>query len=136
VIQVDGSGVRAVFAIRECLRRGELVCMLSDRVEPASGRRTSFVPLLGSPVELPQAPFLLAHLLGCPVVLMLGLRTGPRRYEIFAEVLAERVSLPRGDREREVEKLVRAYAARLEQHCLEEPLQWFNFYDYWGDAPR
>jgi predicted LPLAT superfamily acyltransferase len=110
--------------------------MLSDRIEPVSGRRTCFVPLLGAPVELPQAPFLLAHLLGCPVVLMLGLRTGPRRYEIFAEMLAERVTLPRAERERAVEEWVRAYAARLEHHCLEAPFQWFNFYDYWGDADR
>jgi predicted LPLAT superfamily acyltransferase len=136
VIQVEPSAVQTVFAIRECLRRGELVCMLSDRVEPGSGRRTCIVPLLGSPVELPQAPFLLAHLLGCPVVLMLGLRTGPRRYEIFAEMLAERVTLPRSERERAVEERVRDYAGRLERHCLEAPFQWFNFYDYWGDADR
>jgi len=134
VIRVDPDRVDTVFEIRRCLARGEHVAMLCDRVEPADRQRTSRVPLLGDPVELPQAPFLLAHLLGCPVLQMTALRRGPGRYEVFIDELAERVRLPRRGRDEALRELLSAYAARLEALCLEEPTQWFNFFDYWGDA--
>jgi predicted LPLAT superfamily acyltransferase len=133
VIQVDPGSVQAVFEIRERVRRGELVAILADRVEPGERRRTSRVPFLGENVELPQAPFLLAGVLDCPVLLMLALRRDAGRYEVFTELLAERVCLPRREREKAVEELLTAYAARLEHYCQRAPTQWFNFYDYWGD---
>jgi predicted LPLAT superfamily acyltransferase len=135
VIRARPDSIQAVFEIRSCLERGELVAILGDRVEPGDRRRTSRVPFLGDSVELPQAPFLLAHLLGCPVMLMLALRTGAGRYQVHAEQLAERVRLPRErtDREKQVAEQLTAYAARLEHYCTRYPYQWFNFFDYWGD---
>jgi len=135
VIRVSPDSVQAVFEVRRCLERGELVAILADRVEPTDRGRTSRVGFLDGEVELPQAPVLLAHLLGCPLFLMVGLRRGAGRYEVFAESLAERVRLPRRDREASVAALLGAYAARLEQYCIRYPLQWFNYFDYWGEAP-
>jgi len=135
VIQVDPGSVESVFEVRRCLARGEHVAMLGDRIEPGDRHRSSRVPFLGGEVDLPQAPFLMASLLGCPVLLVVALRRGPQRYEIFTEQLAERVVLPRRDREAAVRGLLAAYAARLEHHCLRAPYEWFNFYDYWGDHP-
>jgi predicted LPLAT superfamily acyltransferase len=56
------------------------------------------------------------------------------RYEVFTEKLAEPQKLPRAGRDKRIQELVTAYAGRLEHHCLKTPYQWFNFYDYWGDA--
>ena len=124
----------AVFEVRRCLDRGEIVAILGDRVEPTDRARTSRVRFLDGDVELPQTPFLLAHLLGCPVVLMIALRQAAGHYEVFAERLAERVRLPRRERDERVRELLQRYAARLEHYCLRSPYQWFNFFDYWGDA--
>ena len=135
VIRVDPASVESVFEVRRCLARGEHVAILGDRIEPGDRRRSSRVPFLGGWVELPQAPFLLAGLLGCPVVFVVALRRGPQRYEIFTEQLAERVRLPRCGREAAVGELLTTYAARLEHHCQRAPYEWFNFYDYWGDDP-
>jgi predicted LPLAT superfamily acyltransferase len=134
VIQVTPGSVQAIFEVRRCLARGEHVAMLADRVEPADRGRTGCVPLLGGRVALPQAPFLMAHLMGCPVALMLGLRRGPAHYEVFAEEIADRVKLPRDDREPELQRLLARYASRLEHYCRRTPFQWFNFFDYWHDA--
>ncbi len=135
VIHVDPGSLESVFEVRRCLERGEHVAILGDRVEPGDRRRASRVPFLGGSVELPQAPFLLASLLACPVLLVVALRRGPQRYEIFTEQLAERVRLPRHGREAAVTELLTTYAARLEHHCQRAPYEWFNFYDYWGDDP-
>jgi predicted LPLAT superfamily acyltransferase len=136
VIRVSPHSVQAVFELRRCLERGELVAILADRVEPTDRGRVSRVGFLGGEVELPQAPVLLAHLFGCPLFLMVGLRRGPGRYEVFAERLAERVRLPRRERDVGVAALLSTYAARLEHYCVRNPLQWFNFFDYWGEAPE
>ena len=136
VIQVDPGSVQSVFAVRECIERGEVVAILGDRVEVGDRGRASRVPFFGDGVDLPQAPFLLGALLGCPVVLMLALRAGNGRYEVFAEPLAEGVRASRAERDKLVSELLTAYASRLEHYCKRAPLQWFNFFDYWGDASR
>jgi predicted LPLAT superfamily acyltransferase len=133
VIQVDPGSVQSVFTIRERLRRGEHVAILADRIEVGDRNRAMRVPLLGGPVQLPQAPVLLAGLLGCPLVTVVALRDGPARYEVFVDVLAERVALPQRGRNDAVASLLGAYAASLERHCLRMPYQWFNFFDYWQD---
>jgi predicted LPLAT superfamily acyltransferase len=65
---------------------------------------------------------------------MVALRTEDARYYVHAEVLAERVELPRGEREKTVRELAAAYAGRLEHHTLKAPYQWFNFFDYWHEG--
>jgi predicted LPLAT superfamily acyltransferase len=136
VIRVDPTSVDSVFEIRECLRRGELVAILGDRIEPGDQNRALSIPLLGDPVHLSAAPFLLAALLDCPILMILAFREASGRYSVFAEKLADRVHAPRREREKRVAELLAAYAARLEHYCKRHPFQWFNFFDYWGDDVR
>jgi predicted LPLAT superfamily acyltransferase len=132
VIQVDRDSMGTVLQIRSCIERGELVAMLGDRVEPADRGRTVPVTLLGGRIEIPEAPYLLAGLLECPLFFMVALRERGPRYQVFAEVLAERVELPRGERDKRIRELAAAYAGRLEHHLVRAPYQWFNFYDVWA----
>jgi predicted LPLAT superfamily acyltransferase len=134
VIEAVPRSMDTVLRIRTCIARGELVAMLADRVEPSDRGRTCPVTLLGDTVEIPEAPYLMAGLLGCPIFFMVALRGEKGTYRVFAEVLAERVDLVRGEREKRIRELAAAYAGRLEHYCLLAPLQWFNFFDYWGDA--
>lgn len=131
VIEVDPTSPSSVLRLRECVQRGEFVAILGDRVGDAARVRVSRVPFLGAPAAFPQGPFVLAHALQCPVLLMLALRRGGG-YEIVAELLAEQAVLPRGEREGRLRELITAYAGRLEVHCLRAPFQWFNFYDFWA----
>jgi predicted LPLAT superfamily acyltransferase len=112
------------------------VAMLADRIEAGDHGRTCRVPLLGEAVALPQAPYLLAGLLRCPLFFMVALRQGSGRYRVIAEVLAESVELPRREREKRVQELATAYAGRLEHYCRTNPYQWFNFYDFWQEGAR
>jgi predicted LPLAT superfamily acyltransferase len=134
IITVEPDSVHAVFAIRECLRRGEHVAILADRLELGERDRSREIPLLGDPVALPRAPADLAVVLRCPVFLMLALRRGAARYRVEVEPLFEGGPTPRGAREEVADRILARYVERLEHYCLAEPLQWFNFFDYWGDA--
>jgi predicted LPLAT superfamily acyltransferase len=136
VIQVDPASIDSVFEIRACLRRGELVAILGDRIEPGDQNRAVRIPFFGDSVKLSEAPYLLAALLDCPVLMILAFREASGRYSVYAEKLADRVCLPRHEREKGVSELLDAYVARLEFYCKQRPLQWFNFFDYWGDEAR
>ncbi len=136
VIQVERDSMGTVLQIRSCIERGELVAMLGDRVEPADRGRTCAVTLLGGRVEVPEAPYLLAGLLDCPLFFMVALREPGARYRVFAEVLAESVELGRNEREKRIHELAAAYAGRLEHYLLAAPYQWFNFFDVWAESAR
>lgn len=135
VIEADPVAGDAVFRLRACVERGEFVSILGDRVGGSPRARVVRVPFLGGTAAFPQGPFLLAHALACPVVIMIGVRRSANRYEVFAEPLAERVVLPRAARTEQLRTLVRRYAERLERYCIRAPYQWFNFFDFWEDEP-
>lgn len=135
VISADPNSARTTFEIKACIDRGELVAILADRVEPNERGRTCEVGFLGGTATLPEAPFQLPVILGCPALMVLALRSGSGRYEIYAEPLA-----PDGERLVGPARVVRAremaarFASRLEHYCLLAPRQWFNFYDFWAES--
>ena len=53
------------------------------------------------------------------------------RFRVHFEPFAERLLLPRAEREAALRHWVQAYADRLQHHCLHAPLDWFNFFDFW-----
>jgi predicted LPLAT superfamily acyltransferase len=95
-------------------------------------RRTEF---LGSSAPFPISPWLLAHTLRVPVVLCFGLYLGGNRYRLVFEPFSERVEIPRHDRGPALDALIAHYAKRLEHYIHVAPYNWFNFYDFWQDAP-
>jgi len=134
VIQLDPGSIRAVFEIKACIDRGEFVGILGDRIGPGERGRVAAASFLGRPAPFPLGPFLLAGLLGCPVLLSLCLRTGDARYETVVKPLSQGEVVPRAEREKRARALLEAYARSLEEACCRAPRQWFNFYDFW-DAP-
>ena len=131
VIQLDPGSIGSIFEIKACIDRGEFVGILGDRVGPGGHARTATASFLGRPAPFPLGPFLLAGLLGCPVLLSLCLRTGDARYEAVVEPVSRGETVPRAERERRARELLEVYARSLEEACCRAPRQWFNFYDFW-----
>ncbi|MCP5057313.1 MAG: hypothetical protein GY937_11385 [bacterium] len=147
VISAEPGSARATFEIKACIERGELVAILADRVPPSQSSssapshqssRVCHVDFLGGRAALPEAPFQLPAILGCPAVMIVALRSGPGRYEIHAEPLASDGERRTGAaRARRATELAERYAQYLERYCVLAPLQWFNFYDFWAEGdPR
>jgi predicted LPLAT superfamily acyltransferase len=135
VIQLDPGSIRSIFEIKACIDRGEFVGILGDRIGPGEHGRVATASFLGCPAPFSLGPFLLAGLLGCPVLLSLCLRTGDARYETVVKPLTQGEVVPRAEREKRARELLEAYARSLEEACCRAPRQWFNFYDFW-DAHR
>jgi predicted LPLAT superfamily acyltransferase/glycosyltransferase involved in cell wall biosynthesis len=132
-IQVTDIGPQTAIELKECVERGEWLAIAGDRTPVHGQQRTCRVPFLGAEASFPVGPYILAALMGCPVYLMFCLREGSG-HTVHFEKLANSVSPPRHDRERALADLAARYAQRLEHYCLQAPLQWYNFYDFWADA--
>jgi predicted LPLAT superfamily acyltransferase len=129
LVDLGGDRLAAIFEIRQRLERGEHVAVLADRC--SAGERSIVVPFMGQDVRLPAGPYILAATLQCPVYFVAALYRGGDRYEIHAERLADQVTLPRRDRDAGLRKWATLYAERLEALARQEPMNWFNFYDFW-----
>jgi predicted LPLAT superfamily acyltransferase len=133
MMQVDSLGPDAVIALRDKLAAGEHVAIVADRVSVRHKERSIAAPFLGRPAPFPEGPFVLAHLLECPVYLLFCLAIDGK-YRVFIEPFADPLVLPRATRQQALERAVVRYAERLEAHCLLAPTQWFNFFDFWEQA--
>ena len=112
VLPIDPDSVQTAFAVRRCVEQGEFVGILADRVPPGGRGRTEAVRFLGREAAFPTAPFELAALLGCPLLLCLCLRTGDARYEAIAHTLYEGGRLAPGLRARAGPGAARGLRAR------------------------
>lgn len=140
LIEHDPHNTLWMLEVKARTEVGGLVAMLADRAsdeeraQPAGARqvpRAVQVDFLGGRAMLPTGPFVLAHVLGCPVYLVFALFDGQRRYDLYCEPFADRIELPRTDRARALEELTQRYADRLAAHVAKDPFNWFNFYDFW-----
>jgi predicted LPLAT superfamily acyltransferase len=129
IIDASQSGPDLVLALNEAITAGHLVGVMADRARV--DERTSAVTFLGSKAEFPVAPWLLASVLKVPVLLGMGVYHGGNRYSSHFEMLAERVHIPRNQRESAVQEYVQTYANRLAEYAMQAPYNWFNFYRFW-----
>jgi len=123
---------QTLLRVQECLERGEIVAMLSDR--PFGRERMVRSYFLGSDAAFPSGPMLAAAVLGVPVVAFFCLHQGDLRYDVHFDVLAEHVKLNDGPRDAAVLPWVDLYVRRLEHYARHAPYNWFNFYDFWQNT--
>lgn len=134
LIQVSEVNAATAVKLLERVESGHLVVIAADRVPVSEAGRVTPVRFLGRRAPFPVGPYVLAELLKVPVWLMFCLRV-PQGYVLAFEPFVDTVCLPRRERLAALERLVAAYAARLEHYCRLAPLQWFNFYSFWNASP-
>ena len=131
VIRVRPGEIDHLLEVRRRVQDGELVAFLGDRVVP--GGESVSVNFLGGEARFPTGAFSVASVIGCPVLLVFNVYRDPNHYELRCEPFSDGMAWPRrGDRQAKV-ATVQRFAERLEHHVRSEPLNWFNFYDYWEE---
>jgi len=126
---IDPTDPDAIFRMRDVIENGGILAILADRV--GIGEKKAHASFFGDNIELPAGPFLLAHILGCPVYSFFGMLSGKYHYDSYVEKVAEHIDLPRQERQKALNGYAENYARRLEYYCRKYPYNWFNFYDYW-----
>lgn len=119
----------SMIRVQEELENGALVGLLGDR--SFGKEKVQSVTFLGKPALWPSGPFRMAVILRRPIFFMVGLHTGPGKYEIFLEQLADFTDVERDEREAVVHQTMEKYVGLLEKYCHMAPYNWFNFFDFW-----
>ena len=133
LIYVQEIGPGTTLMLREKIARGEVVVIVGDRTPVAEHSPTVRAPFLGRPAPFAIGPYVLAHVLECPVYLFFCIQQGAG-YTICLEPFAERIRLPRQERLAAAAAWAERYAARLGDYASRFPLQWYNFYDFWAGS--
>jgi len=130
IIQVTEITPATAMMLSERIEHGEFIAIAGDRVAVNHPENALFVDFLGEQAPLPLGPFTLAAILRVPLISLFCLREN-NRFKIYFEQLSSAVQVSRRERKAHLQKLAQAYASQLEYHCLRQPLQWFNFFDFW-----
>jgi predicted LPLAT superfamily acyltransferase len=134
VIHIAPDSVDFIFKVQERIMAGEFIAVLGDRT--GIHEKTIVVDFFGRPARFPTGPFTMAALLKCPVLLTFGLYSEPNRYDLYCEPFADKIVLPRRNRDEALRELVQQFAHKLEEYCRKAPDNWFNFYDFWEIPPE
>ena len=133
LIYVQEIGPDTALMLREKIAAGEVVVIVGDRT-PVNERNTVVqAEFLGRAAPFAIGPYVLAHVLECPVYLFFCLRE-TAGYRLYIEPFADHIRLPRRGRSEATAAWAGRYAARLAAYAARFPLQWYNFYDFWGAA--
>ena len=134
LVQVTEMGPATAMMLAEKVAAGGFVAIVGDRTPVRSGRSV-MADFLGHRAPFPIGAYVLAAALGCPVYTMacLHYRDG---YRVTFEQFAERVVLPRGSRDAALAEQAQRFAHWLEQQIIQSPLDWFNFFPFWDQAPH
>jgi predicted LPLAT superfamily acyltransferase len=111
-----------IFEINEALSKNELVCFTGDRYVPGTKHLTA--SLLGEEAEFPAGPFMIASRLGVPVVYVYVMKEPQLHYHLYARKASVK--------HRDAQALLQNYTENLETMISKYPLQWFNYFDFWG----
>ncbi|KAF3981369.1 MAG: hypothetical protein HFP81_03235 [Methylococcales symbiont of Hymedesmia sp. n. MRB-2018] len=132
LIQVTDMNAATAMMLQDKIEVGELIVVAVDRTPVAKKGRTVAVAFLDAPAQFPKGPFILASLLKCPVYTLFCLREG-NKLAIYFDHFSDGLNFPRKKREQMLQQCVQNYANILQRYCLQAPLQWFNFYNFWQD---
>jgi len=132
LIQVTDMDVELALRLKEKVESGEWVVIAGDRVPVGPSDNVCAATFFGDPANFPIGPYVLAKLLRCPVYLLHCFRLRGQ-YHLGMELFEQEVRPSRVNKRRSYVREVQKFATALERQVCRSPLQWFNFYDFWGE---
>jgi predicted LPLAT superfamily acyltransferase len=130
LIQVTEISAETSMRLADKIEQGEIVIVAADRTPVSNQFRVAAADFLGAKALFPEGPFILAALLKCPVYTVFCLKQHGK-YAIYFDEFSDGLKFPRKQRAQALQGAIQRYADRLQEYCLKEPLQWFNFYPFW-----
>ena len=131
LIQVEDLDAAKMLELHERLERGEWIAIAADRV-PVRGDKTQKVDFLGAQASFPQGVWLMASLLKAPINTVFCVKKWGD-YHLKLRHFSSPIEGRGKQRAENIEQAMQRYADLLAQECAENPLYWFNFYDFWED---
>ncbi|QIW16742.1 glycosyl transferase family 2 [Pasteurellaceae bacterium RH1A] len=134
LIQVTDLDAAKMLELSERIERGEWIAIAADRI-PVRGDKTQAVDFLGKPAHFPEGAWLLASLLKAPINTVFCLKE-QGGYRLKLRRFSPAISSRGKARAENIRLAMQNYAHLLEKECAENPLLWFNFYDFWSEEAK
>ena len=119
-----------IYAINEALKNNEIVCMHADRF--LEGNRVIEIPFLGKKACFPAGPFIVAAQFKTPVCFVFAMKESTTHYHFYSSEIR---SYDFSDKNETIRKMLLEFAAGMEEKVRTYPEQWYNYYDFWAQAP-
>ena len=129
IIPIDKLGPEIGALLFNKIENGEWIFCTGDRITAGSDKTMS-EELLGETIQLPQGPFLISYLLKTPVY-SFHCYNSKQGYRIQFREITPQIERSRKNRMKYIEELAANYLQDLETLILQDPSQWFNFFNYW-----
>lgn len=133
LLEVSAFNMATAMLLQKRISAGQFVVIVGDRVSVNERNRVVRCEFLGKQAAFPLGPFVLATMLDCPVGTFFCLRVGDR-FRMIIDDLPGLQGCKRTERDQMIGRAVEIYAARLQDLCLRNPLQWFNFFSFWDQS--
>ena len=111
-----------IYEINKALAENELICFTGDRY--LQGVKYLTAPFLGEDANFPAGPFLIASRLQVPVVFVYVMKEPNLHYHLYAREAEVK--------HRDERALLNTYLQSVESMIQRYPLQWYNYFDFWG----
>ncbi|OOF83718.1 glycosyl transferase family 2 [Rodentibacter ratti] len=129
LIQVEDLDTQKMLELHERLERGEWIAIAADRI-PVRGDKMAKINFLGQDADFPQGAWFLAALLKAPINTVFCIKE-KGHYRLKLRRFYPQITGQGKVREENIRQAMQQYADCLAKECAENPLLWFNFYDFW-----
>lgn len=131
LIQVSDLDADLMMQLNQRIEQGQWIAIAADRV-PIRGEKTIEIEFLGNKADMPQGAWLLAFLLKTKINTLFCVKENGH-YHLKINTFLDTANWQRKNRTTHIQQAAQQFADILAQQCADYPLQWFNFYDFWGD---
>ncbi len=132
VIQGDALTMPLAIELKEKVEAGEFVVIAGDRIPVKNQSAVVGADFLGAEAAFPIGPYVLAKVLGCPLLTLFCIKQ-EGGYRVSFEQLAAKVEFSKQNRNEVIASCAQQYAHLIETQLKLAPLQWYNFHDFWSN---
>lgn len=129
LIQVEDLDAQKMLELSERIEQGEWIAIAADRI-PVRGDKTQVVNFLGKSANFPEGTWLLASLLKAELNTVFCIKE-QGKYRLQLRKFSPPIGGRGAARQQAIQQAMQHYADELAKNCAENPLLWFNFYDFW-----
>ena len=129
LIEIQDLNVQTMLLLQQKIEQGEWLAIAADRI-PIKGNKQLTMNFLGKKADFPLGVWILAALLKTPINTIFCVKE-KNQYHLKLNKLSAPIKAKGEKRMVMIEQLIHKYIKSLEQACFKNPLQWFNFYNFW-----
>ncbi len=129
LIQVEHLDAATMLMLANKIEGGEYIAIAADRV-PIRGDKTCKVNFLSNTALFPQGAWLLSSLLKASVSSIFCIKESGK-YRVKLRYFCDPITGRGKVREQNIQQAVQKYANLLAEECKNNPLLWFNFFNFW-----